>query len=132
MGHLESWRATFLQVHLHAGCNFNNLWDPALSCSLLVCNRFDKTIESISYSQLISCGDMAKFVSNRCHTPCSIIDHYLFKRIDAGTPGPGLLTQLAMSWADLAILPGDGKAGYEDACVGVVGTSNRKLPVKAL
>jgi hypothetical protein len=33
------------------------------------CDRFDEIIESISYSESINCGDMAKFVSNRCHTP---------------------------------------------------------------
>jgi hypothetical protein len=42
--------------------------DSALSSNPLFCDRFDEIIESISYSESINCDDMAKFVSNRCHT----------------------------------------------------------------
>ena len=39
------------------------------------------------------------------------------KGIDASPPSSGFSGLLTMGWADLAILPGDGKAGDEDACV---------------
>jgi hypothetical protein len=68
MGHLESGSAHPLQMHLHAACSFNNLWNSVLSSNPLFRDRFDEIIESISFSESINCDDMAKFVSNRCHT----------------------------------------------------------------
>ncbi|WP_211256455.1 hypothetical protein, partial [Edaphobacter aggregans] len=36
---------------------------------LLSANSFPERIESESHSESINCGDMANFVSNRCHIP---------------------------------------------------------------
>jgi hypothetical protein len=61
---------------IFAAFSFNILGSVRFRQSFLVkasyCDSFHERIESESHSESINCGDMAKFLSNRCHTPCRL------------------------------------------------------------
>jgi hypothetical protein len=50
---------------------FQQLMTCAFSSKLPIFQRSAERLEPISYSESINCGDMAHFVSNRCHIPSS-------------------------------------------------------------
>jgi hypothetical protein len=69
LGHLETLPIDLLNAHLNAFFIFNHLDTMNGSSKLLLCSRAAQKSWFITCSAWITCGDMARFVTNRCHTP---------------------------------------------------------------
>jgi len=69
VGHLEILPMDLLNAHLDASFIFNHIGYYERWSKLLLCNRAAQKIWFITRSAWITCGDMARFVTNRCHTP---------------------------------------------------------------
>src|SRR5260370_15377136 len=64
--------------------HFQSLGDYEPWSKLLPCNRAAKKGGFITRSACITCGDMARFVTNRCRTPLIQIDgsdHHWFEQL---------------------------------------------------
>jgi hypothetical protein len=68
LGHLETLPIDLLNAHLNASFIFNHLDAMNGWSKLLLCNREAQKSWFITCLAWITCGDMARFVTNRCHT----------------------------------------------------------------
>ncbi len=111
-GHLETLPIDLLDAHLNAFFIFNYLDTMKGWSKLLLCNRAAQKSWFYNLSGLITCGDMARFVANRCHTPSRT------SRRTGNQPG-SVLTRSSRSYRqvggaeiDLTAMPGlDGYPG---------------------
>jgi hypothetical protein len=69
MGHLKIWPTTYSKWHLQTSLAFNNLAVLHQRLRFLFMTATSKRIKSTISSRSNSCGDVAKFVANRCYTP---------------------------------------------------------------
>jgi hypothetical protein len=68
MGHLGSWSVIPLELHFHTRV-VSTTYDLCVIVQVSLFATLLRKNEPESYAESGNCGDMAKFVSNRCHIP---------------------------------------------------------------
>jgi hypothetical protein len=101
---LKIWTTTYSKSHLRTSLAFNNLAVLHQRLRFLfMAPATSKRIQSTISSESNSCGDLAKFVANRCHTPIAaplydigvLSDRGMLPGLD-GIPAPAVLDRLSL------------------------------------